>query len=153
MPRRRRRRRTRTGRSTRQYKQSHRYPPLPAHYHTRVGGICRWCGKPITDEQGNPLSRRLWHKECLHYYFIVTKPSYAKRQVKKRDKCICLDCGKFCKYRNEWQLDHNKPLIEAKGDIWFWTLENLVTRCVACHCAKTVKENNERRKLKCKKKN
>jgi len=56
---------------------------------------------------------------CLHEYLIITNHRYAKWQVKKRDHGICKDCGVKCKLRSEWDLDHEKPLIKANGDISF----------------------------------
>lgn len=44
-----------------------------------------------------------------------------------------------------WQHDHIRPLIEARGDISFWALENIQTLCTACHITKG-KEDNARRR-------
>lgn len=109
-------------------------------------GVCRWCGKIIWKDDGTILKRRHWHKECLHEYWIVSDSKYAKAQVKKRDKGICAICGKYCRYRNEWDLDHIIPLIDSSNDISFWGLNNLQTLCKECHIKKTSKENIFRHK-------
>ena len=125
----------------------HRRPPMPACFKNEPQwGTCRWCNKTIYKDDGAKNKRRKWHPECLHEFKIVTDFKYAKRQVKKRDKGICKDCGILCRLRSEWQLDHEKPLIDAAGDISFWMLKNLSTRCLRCHSKKTLKENKERGK-------
>jgi 5-methylcytosine-specific restriction endonuclease McrA len=125
--------------------QSYRKPPMPAWFNTTPAGICRWCNTPIFNDKGEINLRRRWHKDCLHPYFLLTRQSYAKREIKKRDKGVCCDCGKKCRYRSEWDLDHEKPLIDAHGDISYWQLGNLRTRCKKCHLDKTLKENEDRR--------
>lgn len=128
--------------------QSHRLYPLPAWFMSAPWGTCRWCNKPILKDTGEINKRRRWHPSCLHPYLLVTRSNYAKSCVKKRDKGICAKCGVFCRYRNEWQLDHIKPLIEAKGDKTYWELPNLQTLCNSCHSVKTVAENVARRRAR-----
>lgn len=140
MPRRKKRRSTRRP-------QKHRLAPLPRWFNDTPWGMCRWCNKEIFNDFGQINNRRRWHQGCLHEYLIVSDPKYAKRQVKKRDKGVCAECRKTCKLRSEWQCDHRKPLIDAKGDISFWQLPNLQTLCKKCHSAKTVKENTARRRI------
>lgn len=41
-------------------------------------------------------------------------------------------------------MDHIKPLIEAKGDITYWHLENCTTLCHQCHKKKTGSEASAR---------
>jgi hypothetical protein len=133
----------------RKYKQIYRNPPMPAWFYNAPWGTCRWCNKPILKEDGTINTRRRWHPTgCLHDYLIIADHKYAKRQVKKRDKGICASCGKYCHYRHEWQLDHIRPLIEAKGDLSFWRMGNLATRCNTCHFLKSAQENSDRAKLR-----
>ena len=127
---------------------AYRTAPLPEWFNNIVKGTCRWCNGEIFNDDGTKNLRRTWHKNCLQPYYLLTRQSHAKRAVKKRDKGICKDCGKFCRYRHEWQLDHEKPLIEANGNVWYWSLENLATRCVECHKKKTIKENKLRKESK-----
>lgn len=127
--------------------QAYRNPPMPLWFMTSARGTCRWCNKPIYNELGIVNYRRRWHKECLHPYFLITDHRYAKREVKKRDKAVCAICKTKCSLRSEWQLDHIKPLIDAKGDISFWQLQNLQTLCNNCHHKKTAKENAFRNKI------
>jgi hypothetical protein len=128
----------------RKFKQQHRNAPW--RLYDPPWGICRWCNKEIRKPDGTPNLRRRWHEECLHDFYIISDHKYAKRATKQRDKGICAKCGKFCRYRHEWQLDHVKPLIEAKGDMSYWRLDNLQTLCNACHEAKTARENSDRAK-------
>lgn len=123
---------------------SYRDAPLPVWFFTAPAGTCRWCNKSVFRANGLPSNGR-WHKECLHPYFMLTRQSYVKREVKKRDKGICAKCGTQCRYKNEWDLDHAKPLIEANGNLWYWSLENLQTLCKKCHKIKTASENSARR--------
>jgi 5-methylcytosine-specific restriction endonuclease McrA len=139
--------------TARKKRAAHREPPLPSCFSPAEGGRCRWCCEPILKPDGTVNKRRLWHPQgthdCLHQYFIVSRPSYAKRQVKKRDKGVCVDCKKQFVYRNEWQVDHVIPLADVpERHIRFWQLGNLETRCNGCHSKKTVIENAKRREAK-----
>lgn len=140
-------RRRKRKKSYKRRSQSHRVAPMPLWFQETPWGCCRWCNKTIFKDDGvTENKRRRWHPDCLHDYLIITDHRYAKRQVKKRDKGICASCGTYCRYRDEWNLDHEKPLIDAKGDLSFWRIENLQTLCVKCHSGKTVAENIERGK-------
>ena len=131
---------------------THRTYPLPKWFNNTPNGTCRWCNKSIYNDLGVINTRRRWHQECLHEYFMVTRSSYAKRFVKKRDRGVCAKCGKFCRYRGEWQADHIIPLADRPdNNIKWWSLENLSTKCVDCHKKKTIQENADRRKQKVKK--
>lgn len=122
---------------------------MPDWFKTTPYGTCRWCNKCIYKPKTRQINkRRRWHPECQNEFWTVTDHRYAKREVKKRDKGICSDCGKYCHYRWEWQCDHIKPLVEANGDINFWKIENLSTKCVACHKKKTKQEYAKRKKRK-----
>lgn len=128
-------------------KPNHRLAPMPLWFTGTAWGTCRWCNKTIYKEDGmTENKRRRWHPGCTHEYLIITDHRYAKRQVKKRDKGICAGCGAYCRYRNEWNLDHIRPLIDANGDISFFNLENMQTLCLKCHKAKTLQENITRGK-------
>lgn len=81
-----------------------RKPPMPEGFMTRPRGTCRWCGEPVLypaghKRAGQPDERRNWHAgnygepNCVHEYKIVADPSYARRQVFKRDGGKCHDCG------------------------------------------------------------
>lgn len=67
-----------------------------------------------------------------------------------------MDCGiKGCpptkrgaKVVVDWDVDHIKPLVEAKGDISYWKLDNLATRCKDCHKAKSIAETKARAKAR-----
>ena len=133
-------------RKYRKYPQKHRLAPMPKWFNDTPWGTCRWCNKDIFNDFGKVNSRRRWHKDCVHEYLIITDPKYAKRQVKKRDKGVCAKCKKKFTLKSEWQCDHKKPLIEAKGDINYWMLGNLQTLCNGCHSIKTAAENSARRK-------
>lgn len=50
--------------------------------------------------------------------------------------------------RSWWDMDHTRPLAEAKGDVSFWALDNLTTRCYRCHAKKTVEDNRRIRAAK-----
>ena len=123
---------------------NHRKAPLPEHFHTAPKGTCRVCNQPVIGltKTGKPSKSR-WHQECLKEYKLIHWVSVTRRAVWSRDKGKCANCGKICK-RNQWDMDHVKPLIESQGDIAYWQLPNLQTLCSDCHIEKTSKENSER---------
>jgi 5-methylcytosine-specific restriction endonuclease McrA len=124
-----------------------RNAPMPEWFYSAPYGRCRWCNKPIYQKGSRKINkRRRWHDECLHDCLIITDPKYLKREVKKRDKGVCAKCKKKCTYRWEWNPDHIKPLVEAKGRIEYWQIDNVQTLCVRCHKKKTIKENVARKK-------
>ena len=126
---------------------SHREPPKPPHYHNPLPGQCRWCGQLIFKADGQTLNKRAnWHPACVKEYKLVAWPAVTRRAVFKRDKGVCIKCGHQCAKagKDVWHLDHIKPLIEAAGDIKYWTLANLQTLCQPCHHAKTGSEATAR---------
>jgi 5-methylcytosine-specific restriction endonuclease McrA len=126
--------------------QSYRRASMPVWFDDAAWGICRWCNRKILKDTGEVNSRRRWHPDCLHEYLIITDARYAKRQVKKRDKGICVDCGIKCRLRYEWQMDHIVALADIPDkDLKWWKLENLCSRCVKCHQIKSSAENLARR--------
>lgn len=132
-----------------QKKQAHRIAPMPSWFEETPWGTCRWCNCPILKEDGTENKRRRWHPDCLHEYLIITDARYAKRQVKKRDKGVCRGCGKKCRLRSEWQLDHIVPLKDRlNNDLSWFSLSNMQTLCIQCHLNKTVRENLIRKKRK-----
>ena len=125
----------------------HRLYPLPEWFNKTSWGTCRWCNKPILDDNGVINTKRRWHKDCSNQYLLVTKSSFAKRQVKKRDKGVCVCCKKKCRLRSEWDVDHIVALSDRPdNNPKWWSLENMATKCVECHNKKTVEENANRRK-------
>lgn len=135
-------------------------------------GECRWCGKPILKEDGEPNRRRNWHPECVHAYKL-SWPDYARIHVWKRDHGRCAACGKVREgvkrgrlvypWRNPqnpdqvevgpycdfgigpvWDLDHRAPLKDGGAH----TLDNMQTLCQPCHKAKTAREAGERARRK-----
>ncbi len=55
-------------------------------------GFCRWCGEPVLDALGHQNKRCLWHKPCLHVYFIHTDTSYAAAELIKLHGLVCACC-------------------------------------------------------------
>jgi hypothetical protein len=127
----------------------HREPPLPSWFYTAPLGTCRWCGNPTLRPDGTLRAKANWHQECLDPYFIITRQSYAKKAVNKRDKGICAKCGKVCKSKKEWQLDHIVALKDIpEKDVKYWGMGNLQIQCLDCHKKKTTEENSKRRNAK-----
>lgn len=123
----------------------HRKPPKPATYNTAKLGSCRYCGGVTLDKNGNVRKRANWHEDCLEEYKTIHWPQHTREVVWKRDKGQCAKCPtKLKSVRDSWDVDHRVPLIEAKGDIRYWKLENLDTLCLECHAAKTAQEATER---------
>lgn len=125
----------------------HRTPPKPPHYHNPRPGQCRWCGLDILKPDGVTLNTRAnWHPKCVKDYKLVAWPAVTRREVWKRDKGKCVQCGHQCarKGADVWHLDHVKPLIEAQGDLSYWKLANLQTLCQPCHHKKTGAEATAR---------
>lgn len=78
----------------------------------------------------------------------VQSPAAARRLVFARDAGVCVDCGEIRAFDGGWHVDHNIPLWKVPlGDydkrIWYWTLPNLVTRCIGCHKLKSKREEAE----------
>lgn len=114
--------------------------------------LCRWCGT----ETKPP--RRSWCSEaCVHEFKVRSHSGYARSQVYKRDRGVCvicsLNCSKFrgrlkrlprpCRWAWQaalnlpafyintlWEVDHIVPVVEGGGSCG---LENLRTLCVFCH--------------------
>lgn len=71
-----------------------RKPPVEAIFalHPQeTRGICRWCGKAVTDKTETG-KLRWWHDECEEEYLVIIRPDTARRAVFARDKGICADC-------------------------------------------------------------
>lgn len=130
----------------------HRKPPKPIHYDNAAAGYCRFCGEIILTDKGRHNRRANWHKPCVAAYKRIYWPRETRKAVFKRDGGICCDCGLVCDNKSEpWEVDHIRPLYEANGDIDFWKMPNLATRCLDCHKQKSAREAAQRaaaRKLK-----
>lgn len=135
--------------------------------------LCRFCQKEV------PVGRVTFcSNECVHEWKIQTNPTYAAREVLRRDGGVCNFCGAYtllvrAKATVEYLSD---PKRDTKRD-WWWVaakwprdvyrrwwemdhvtavddgggccgLDNLQTLCVPCHKKKTV----EQRRLKALKK-
>jgi len=121
----------------------YRKPPKPPHYDSAENGDCRFCGKEILKANGKINFRANWHKDCVIEYKLIHWPKETRKAVWKRDKGRCEGCGVKCGLKG-WELDHRKPLIEAKGDITYWMMDNLSTLCHQCHKYKTGSEASAR---------
>ncbi len=117
----------------------YRKPPKPQYYDDAPKGDCRYCGKPIYKKDGRINLRASWHKDCVEEYKIIYWPKETRKAVWNRDRGTCADCGVKCGKKG-WDMDHRKPLIEAKGDISYWQMPNLQTLCHQCHKKKTGSE-------------
>jgi 5-methylcytosine-specific restriction endonuclease McrA len=130
--------------STSKYDVLHRKPPKPAAYEAKPG-TCRYCGNPLLDEQGRIRKRASWHKDCLEEFKIIYWPAETRKAVWKRDRGQCANCPTICDgFEIPWEMDHRKPLIEAKGNIEYWKLFNLDLLCLTCHSKKTSAEATAR---------
>lgn len=123
--------------------QDHRIPPKPKYYDSAPAGDCRYCGQPIYKKDGKINLRAGWHKECVEEYKLIYWPKETRKAVWNRDRGHCEGCGTKCGLKG-WDMDHRKPLIEAKGDISYWKLDNLQTLCWECHKKKTGSEASMR---------
>ncbi|WP_407304016.1 HNH endonuclease [Acinetobacter sp.] len=125
---------------------NHRTPPKPAWFDEVSEGTCRWCNEKIGPTRTGRASKAHWHKECYEEYELLFHASTTRQAVWKRDHGKCRSCGKQCdrKGANGWDMDHITPLIEANGEMKYWTLENLQTLCKPCHKAKTSAEATQR---------
>ena len=120
---------------------------LPKSMSWRKFGTCRWCGLQILGRDGNINKRRLWHPECSAIYMIATRPRFARKALRKRDKKICAVCGVKCNSTDKpWEADHILPLWKSGGKHEFFDLSNLQTLCVPHHNDKTVIDMIEYRK-------
>jgi 5-methylcytosine-specific restriction endonuclease McrA len=123
----------------------HRKPPKPIFYDNFSPGQCRYCGEAILDAKGKLRIRANWHAGCLEAYKTIYWPAHTRKAVWKRDHGQCAHCPtKADSIRGNWHVDHIKPLIEAKGDLDYWRMENLATLCVECHTIKTSAEATAR---------
>lgn len=133
---------------------SYRTPPKPLHYDTAPPGTCRWCNELIGLTKTGRQSKSRWHEACGKEYEILNFVGETRKAVWKRDQGKCAACGVVCdrKGKNGWDMDHIKPLIEAKGDLAYWRLPNLQTLCKACHIKKTSAEATQRAEMRRKEK-
>jgi len=121
----------------------YRKPPKPPFYDGALPGQCRVCGEYVLRSKGTINTRANWHPKCLIEYKLIHWPRETRKAVWSRDKGACADCGCRCDKRG-WELDHRKPLVEAKGRIEYWKLPNLQTLCRDCHRKKTSAEATAR---------
>jgi 5-methylcytosine-specific restriction endonuclease McrA len=99
----------------------------------------------IYRDDGKVKTRANWHPSCLEEYKVIYWPGYSRKAVFRRDRGVCCDCGMDCQTTGHaWEMDHDRPLFEANGDISFWKLPNLKTRCGDCHSLKTAAEAAQR---------
>ena len=94
---------------------------------------CRVCGTPapstycvkhVPTAQRSDLRSRLAHEREV---------AKLRSRVLKRDKYSCVDCGVQDKTGKSLECDHIVPWAEGGPA----SMENLQTRCLACHRAKT----------------
>lgn len=126
------------------------------------------------DKTGEINARKRWHTPCLSSYKIAAWPKEARKALAKRDKGRCCDCGEIAKrwlsrnrrprkktgdiagnytqvkYVRAFEVDHEVPLwsvakLPDAKRVHYFMLDNLRSRCPACHQAKTLREGIERR--------
>lgn len=91
------------------------------------------CGKEV-----QPPRRSWFSKECVYNYSMEHDGGFARREVQKRDKGVCANCGKKdCM----WEADHIIEVVRGGAPLG---LANLQTLCLACHKAKTARLAGER---------
>lgn len=110
----------------------HRQPPKPIFWNVPRGS-CRFCGTEIV-ENDKINRRKHWHSKCAKTWRIMNNPSDAREYVLKRDRKTCQECGEK---KMAFEVDHIRPLFEAKGNLDYWKPENLVLLCRPCHVEKT----------------
>lgn len=122
-----------------------RKPKTP--YWEKGPGFCRWCGETIRNHAGTINNKKKWHEQCLHEYFLRSRPMYARRFIWERDQGKCAKCDTEVKRRyGDWDLDHIVPLIDGGSH----GPENMQILCKPCHKVKTSQEAKERAKRKSK---
>lgn len=104
-------------------------------------GRCRYCGEVIMAPNGKPSTRALWHKDCVAEYKLIYHPAETRKAVARRDRGKCYICGTVTA---RWELEHIKPLYEAKGDLSYWKLDNVSCCCIPCHRQKSAAEAGRR---------
>jgi hypothetical protein len=125
----------------------HRRPPKPPSYHTAPRGYCRFCGQPILREDGTINKRMHWHPECAKQYNLIYDLTKQRKAVFARDRGVCHICGTVDeRLHGNWDMDHLVPLSESRGRIEAWHLNNIGTKCVACHREKSAEETKRRAK-------
>lgn len=120
-------------------------------------GKCLWCGKTIPQGTRSKLFCCKEHSKSFNvatssvYYANSGSDSGYRRQMFRRDKYTCQDCGEFHALKNEQgiylpttdgmlDLHHIKPVEFGGGD----EPQNLITLCRDCHKKrhKEMRENN-----------
>lgn len=124
-----------------------RKPPKPETYYSAGYGSCRWCGDPILQANGLINLRANWHKSCVEKYRFIYFPKDTRRAVWARDAGKCYMCGEIFT-KDQWEVEHIKPLYEAQGRMEYWELHNLGTACRPCHKKKTADEARHRALLR-----
>ena len=123
----------------------YRIPPKPEYFDSVPPGTCRWCNELTGLTPKGKVKTSRWHSHCLQEYKLLFWPAETRKAVWNRDGGICAICTKQCnKKGGHWHVDHQMPLIEAKGNISFWKMGNLQTLCVNCHKQKTSQEATSR---------
>lgn len=104
-------------------------------------GKC-WCGKPSRNSQWWACSTdhtAVWWSQFERWGSV-------RREVIRRDKHTCRECGHVEKYRNgtlsyDWlEVDHIRAVSNGGA---FWDRDNLRTLCSDCHKKKTAEDRRE----------
>ena len=128
---------------------NHRTPPRPSTWDLPRGN-CRFCGNPII-ENGVQNNRKRWcSPHCIKEWKLINQFSEARKAVFIRDEGKCQRDG--CNFTSlslkDFQVDHIKPLFEARGNLDYWKLPNLQLLCKLCHKEKTKDDMNKFRETK-----
>lgn len=59
-------------------------------------GLCRWCGLDV--KRLSKARRTFCSDECVHEYLLRSDAGYMRKQVYKRDKGVCAQCGLNCSH-------------------------------------------------------
>jgi 5-methylcytosine-specific restriction endonuclease McrA len=125
----------------------------------RDGGKCHDCGEtPDRLSRLNPVYRS-WPQVRKDDFYIHDESERSRLggTVEWRGKYL-IAAGPYCVVefieKHTWEADHDFPLWlvdrtkPREEIIKYWSIDNLVTRCIACHQRKTAEEAAQRAKGK-----
>lgn len=76
-------------------------------------GLCRWCGLDV--KRLSTKRRTFCSDECVHEFLLRSDAGYARKEVYKRDKGVCSQCGLNC---SKWYADFKRWLRMMPLSVW-----------------------------------
>jgi 5-methylcytosine-specific restriction endonuclease McrA len=85
------------------------------------------CNKPLRGRKTRWASKHCQNLAVATFYIVKGDISFIRKELFKRDKGICSNCGKKS---SDWDADHILPVYLGGGGC---ELDNFQTLCKRCH--------------------